>query len=147
MKAQYKVNPALFDDYFLQSGGSYPVFQGYLTQRGFGLGGLISSVARTVIPLLKRTITPLVSKGIRKAIPIAKKGAKHLAKRTLESSVKSLADVAQRKTTPRAALHKTKRDIRGHLSDILVDSLVKGKRKRSTKQTKDVKRIKSDIFS
>ena len=70
-----------------------------------------------------------------------------MAKRALESNVKSLADVAQRKTTPNAALHKTKRDIRGHLSDMLVDSLVKGKRKRNTKLTKDVKRIKSDIFS
>ena len=41
----------LYDNYYTQSGGSYPVFSGNLVQKGYGLAGLISGLARTVMSL------------------------------------------------------------------------------------------------
>lgn len=148
MKVPYKNNPILYRDHFLQDGGSYPVFQGYMTQSGYGIGNLISSLSRVVIPLLRKTVTPLVSKGIQKAIPIVKHSAKHLGKHALQSGMKSLVNISQKKQTPRQAISSAKREIAEHMSDMLAESLPKSKKRKGRSNKKGgSKRIKSDIFS
>lgn len=52
-------DPQPYIDYYsTQAGGGFPVFRGSRTQRGHGLGNLLSSVVKTV--------TPLFIKGVRR---------------------------------------------------------------------------------
>ena len=64
-----------FEDYYLQQarGGGLPVYIGG-SQRGNGIGGILSGLARMVVPVLK-------------------KGGKSILKETLRTSVDILGDV------------------------------------------------------
>lgn len=65
-----------FEEYYKrQAGNGLPVFIGGKSQRGNGLGGLLSGLARMVVPVLKR-------------------GGKSILKETLRTGVGMLGDVA-----------------------------------------------------
>ena len=59
-----------------QSGNGLPVFIGGKSQRGNGLGGVLSGLARMIVPVLKR-------------------GGKSILKETLRTGVDILGDVAE----------------------------------------------------
>lgn len=89
-----------------QSGGNFPVFQGYAVQRGRGLGSLLGGLMRTIIPMAKSALLP-AAKSVGKSL--VRHGARHAAKalksvsrgQSLKSAVKqevasAIADATQR---------------------------------------------------
>ena len=95
-KVKYQPQKQLYDSYYTQSGrGNFPVFQGALIQKGYGLGGIIGGWFRSIIPLMK----PMLSKGIQYALPIIKKKTTKLGKHVVVTGAKTLADVITKKNT------------------------------------------------
>jgi hypothetical protein len=90
-------------NYYLeqQRGRGMPVFHGsawqagYGNQTGYGLGGLFRSLSRKALPFLK--------KGIRAAVPLAKRGAKMLGDVAMQSGSDFLSDVLTGKNIKEAA--------------------------------------------
>ena len=80
-----------FEQYYIQqarqSGNGFPIFIG--SQRGNGLGGILSGLARMVVPVLKR-------------------GGKSLLKETLRTGVGILDDVASGKNLKTSAQKRFK---------------------------------------
>ena len=142
----------LYDNYYTQSGGSYPVFSGNLVQKGYGLAGLLSGLARTVMslgqnmPIATKTIQRITGKLAKHAVPILKKSAKNLAKKTLKSSIKEVPNLLNKKTTPKQFLSKQKKNILKNLAETIGDEINSKKRKGITKTNKNIKRQKTDIF-
>ena len=54
MRKVYVCDPHCFDDHYVQKGGGFPVYIGAGGQRGHGIGGIFSNLAKMAIPLLKR---------------------------------------------------------------------------------------------
>jgi hypothetical protein len=55
MRKVYVCNPHCFEDHYLQKGGGgFPIYIGADGQRGHGLGGIFSGLAKMAIPLLKK---------------------------------------------------------------------------------------------
>ena len=53
MKVKYIPHPRLYTDYYCQHGdGGY--FSGLPQQKGYGIGGLVGSLIRNAVPLLKK---------------------------------------------------------------------------------------------
>ena len=61
-----------YDDYYLHhSGGSVgPIFYGKRFQTGSGLGSVFSSLARSVIPILKSSGKTLLKEGLRSGLDV-----------------------------------------------------------------------------
>ena len=133
-------NSRLYENYYCQKGDGFPVFQGSVIQKGYGLGGIISGLTRSIIPLLGRTITPLLKQGAKHAIPIVKEGARELGKHALETGVKSLSDVLTNKKTIRSAVKDQKSAMKRKLSEVMSGS----SKKRKLKNTKS--QVNTDIF-
>ena len=53
MKTIYKPNKDLYKQYYCGH-GSFPVFEGVIHQRGYGLGNFLSGIFRGAIPIFKR---------------------------------------------------------------------------------------------
>ena len=95
------INP--YVHYYLeqQRGRGMPVFwgspwqAGYGLQTGYGLGGLFRSMARAVVPLVK--------KGVKAVAPLAKRGAKILRDIALQSGSDFLGDLFAGKNVKEAA--------------------------------------------
>ena len=62
-------NLAAFTEYYKnQALGNNPhVFSGPLVQRGHGLGGIFSSIFRTVAPVFRGVVAPLIKRGAKAA--------------------------------------------------------------------------------
>ena len=43
-----------------QHGGNLPVFKGQIIQEGYGFGGLIASLFRNILPMLGKTVGPIL---------------------------------------------------------------------------------------
>ena len=69
MRVRYSPNPYLYDEYYSQSGGGYPVYVGGM--RGSGLGSVLSGLFRSAIPLLKQGGKALLKEGINSGLHIA----------------------------------------------------------------------------
>ena len=79
-----------YKNYYLsQVGHGMPYFAGARVQQGYGLGNLFSSIAKSVLPLVK-------------------KGAKTLGKQVLQSDVDFASDVLQGKNVKQAAIDQAK---------------------------------------
>ena len=75
MKVKYHCSPQAYQEYFQNGAGkNYPVFKGYYTQRGYGIGSLLINAMRGVIPIFTKKILP-------KAVPLIKRGTQSLAKK------------------------------------------------------------------
>lgn len=84
MRKVYCCNARLYDDHFLQTGKGLPIFIGSKGQRGYGLGGIFSSIAKAAIPMLKSA-------------------AKSAGKTLLKSGAEFASDVLQGRNVKEAA--------------------------------------------
>ena len=99
-----------FEDYYLQQarGGGLPVFIGG-SQRGHGLGGILSGLARMVVPVLKRGGKSLIKETFRTGVDIlgdvvsgsniktsAKRRLKQGGQRMVNKAVKTIAQQPKR---------------------------------------------------
>ena len=86
MRVKYCCDAKAYENYYLsQVGHGMPYFAGARVQQGYGLGNLFSSIAKSVLPLVK-------------------KGAKTLGKQVLQSGVEFASDVLQGKNAKQAAI-------------------------------------------
>ena len=143
-KFKYQPHGGLYDAYYTQKGGNYPIFQGALITKGYGIGGLISGLARIVMPLVRK-ILPVISRGAKHGLPLIKRGVKYAfkknalpilesgAKYAIKSGAKSLSNVMAKKRLA-AAQHK---EIEGKLAEIMKARAIQAKsgRKRKRKPT------------
>ena len=74
MRVKYCCDAKAYENYYLSQVGLLPYFAGARVQQGYGLGNLFSSIAKSVLPLVK-------------------KGAKTLGKQVLQSGVDFASDV------------------------------------------------------
>ena len=114
-----------FEDYYLQQarGGGLPVFIGG-SQRGHGLGGILSGLAHMVVPVLKRGGKSLIKETFRTGVDIlgdvvsgsniktsAKRRLKQGGQRMINKAVKTIAQQPKRPSTkkrPQKAQSKQK---------------------------------------
>ena len=90
MRVKYCCDAKAYENYYLsQVGHGMPYFAGARVQQGYGLGNLFSSIAKSVLPLVK-------------------KGAKTLGKQVLQSGVDFASDVLQGKNVKQAAIDQAK---------------------------------------
>ena len=124
MRVKYCCNAKSYENYYLsQTGSGLPYFSGAAYQKGYGLGGIFSSIAKTVLPLIKS-------------------GAKAIGKQVLRSGVGFASDVLKGKNVKQAAIDRAKSG-----GSNLLESALK-KRKRPTGKVQKKKRKKhNDIFS
>jgi hypothetical protein len=94
----FRCNDALYQKYYSQTGqGNIPVFRGELYQSGYGIGGLLSGLFRSIIPMLGRTVKPLLKTGARALGKAALRAGKQVlkdsgtGKQTLKQSVRQAA--------------------------------------------------------
>ena len=88
MRLKYCCDAKVYENYYLsQVGHGMPYFAGVQVQQGYGLGNLFSSIAKSVLPLVK-------------------KGTNILGKQVLQSGVEFASDVLQGKNVKQAAESK-----------------------------------------
>ena len=90
MRVKYCCDAKAYENYYLsQVGHGMPYFAGARVQQGYGLGNLFRSIAKSVLPLVK-------------------KGAKILRKQVLQSGVDFASDALQGKNVKQAAIDQAK---------------------------------------
>ena len=90
MRIKYCCDAKAYENYYLsQVGHGMPYFAGARVQQGYGLDNLFSSIAKSVLLLVK-------------------KGAKTLGKQVLQSSVNFASDILQGKNIKQAAIDQAK---------------------------------------
>ena len=89
-RVKYCYDAKAFENYYLsQVGHEIPYFSGARIQQGYGLGNLFSSIAKSVLPLVKS-------------------GAKAVGKQVLQSGVDFASDVLSGKNAKQAAIDRAK---------------------------------------
>jgi hypothetical protein len=118
----------LYHDYYLsQAGNGGNVFHGARTQRGHGLGSILSGFFRSAMPLLKR-------------------GLAFFGKEALRTGARIATDVADGQKFGESAKRRVKERINDYAPG-LVDQFGSGKRRRRIKKKKkSTKRRRHDIF-
>ena len=120
VKVKYVPRQEMFDDYYLQRGGKYPVFQGSLIQRGHGLGKILGSLgSKVIMPVLKNSVVPMVKEGVKRMLPLVKSGASKLGKQALTSGARAASDILKRKRTAKSAIEKERDVLRQTLAEFL----------------------------
>ena len=110
MRAKYSCDAKAYENYYLsQVGHGMPYFSGARIQQGYGLGNLFSSIAKSVLPLVKS-------------------GAKAVGKQVLQSGVDFASDVLNGKNAKQAAIDRAKS------AEFLTSSQTKSETKKSTKE-------------
>ena len=90
MRVKYCCDAKAYENYYLsQVGHGMPYFAGAQVQQGYGLGNLFSSIAKSVLSLVKN-------------------GAKTLGKQMLQSGCEFASDVLQGKNVKQAAIDQAK---------------------------------------
>ena len=90
MRVKYCYDAKAYKNYYLsQVGHGMPYFVGERVQQDYGVGNLFSSIAKSVLPLLK-------------------KGAKTLGKQVLQSGVEFASDVLHDKNEKQAAIDQAR---------------------------------------
>ena len=119
MRVKYCCDAKAYENYYLsQVGHGMPYFAGARVQQGYGLGNLFSSIAKSVLPLVK-------------------KGAKTLGKQVLQSGVEFASDVLHGKNAKQAAIDQA----RAAGSNLLQTAQQKiGKRKAAPRKVQKKKR-------
>ena len=103
-----------------QSGGGF--FRGNLRQRGRGIGGILSSIARTALPIFKKHILPQVGKTL----------------------LATASDIASGKNIKQSVKKRTKKAGKQILRNLINKPPTK---KRLTKRRPKYKKTPKDIFS
>lgn len=68
----YSCDGKLYEDYYSkQAGSGLPVYSGARVQRGYGLGSILGSLARSVMPLLKTGAKTLGKQALTSGMQIA----------------------------------------------------------------------------
>jgi hypothetical protein len=66
MRKVYVCDPLCYDTHYAQKGGGFPLYVGAGVQKGHGIGGLFSGLAKLAIrPLLKRAGKSILQSGAR----------------------------------------------------------------------------------
>lgn len=146
MGSYREINPYYGNYYAAQSGGGLPVFKGSAYQRGHGIGGFLSGMARgilpTVLPGLKSTV---LKHGIGLATDVLggqslKESAKHRAilggNELLTHAMRGIGNVLKRNTNANIA-RRPKAPKRGRPTA----------HTHGAKRKKKGKRVRGDIFS
>ena len=131
----------MYETYYLnQAGfGGLPYYKGSPYQRGYGLGGILGGVMRTIVPMLKSTGKTLLREGL-------KTGTGILADAIDGQNIKESASSRFRQSARRLA-----RTANQHLSDRLQSNpeprpnTIKRKRVQTNNKKRRVRR-KRDIF-
>jgi hypothetical protein len=74
MKRKYccDASRAMYEDYYgRQSGGEMPVFTGARTQRGHGLGNILSGLLRRIFPFIKQNAKMVGTRALKTGMEIA----------------------------------------------------------------------------
>ena len=132
MRVRYCCDTKAYENYYLNQVGS-GYFSGPRSQAGFGLANIFSSIAKSVVPLLKS-------------------GVKAVGKQALRSGVGFANDVLSGKSVKQAAIDRA--SAAGHqLMNQARTNLQQGtfftpkKRKRPTRVQKTKRKRRRDIFS
>ena len=94
-----------YENYYLnQVGQGVPVFEGATLQRGYGLGGILSGLLRSAVPLIKQGVKTLGKHALRTGVNIATdtlagQNFKTSAKRRLKETGSRMGQQAVRKMT------------------------------------------------
>jgi len=93
----YPENEIIYKHYCDQQGHGLPVFRGTLYQKGYGIAGLLSGLARHALPLIKSAVLPLIKKGSKKLGQIALQSGSEIIQNSLEGKPikKTLKKVAK----------------------------------------------------
>lgn len=108
-RTPHQVDAGSYDNYYTnQAGSGLPGFVGGAVQRGYGLGAILSGIARTAMPLLKSGMKSVgkdvlnVGQAVTKAAlrgkdvkRVAKKGAKRSAQRWFTNLASALGPPLQ----------------------------------------------------
>ena len=88
MSRSYIPDQNLFDSYYTNQAknSALPFYAGASIQSGHGLGHLFGSLFRTLTPILKGSIVPLVKKGAKSVAKEALAAGAHMAADTLGGS-------------------------------------------------------------
>ena len=123
------------EEFYLQRGGDVPFYRGPVLQRGYRIGSIFKSVARSVMPSMKETGKSALTTGLEVLQDVAKgENIKTAAKKRLkENSLAFLEDnvsrIAPRKsikgsTNKQIAISSSKPKKRKHQSGELDDTIV-----------------------
>ena len=129
----------LYEEYYMnQAGYGLPYYSGTPYMKGYGLGGILSGVLRSVVPLFKSAGKTLLREGLKTGTNILTDA---LDGRNIKESASQRLSQSAKQLTRRAADKLTKT-----LNKPSSSRGVKRKRKTQTVQKRRVKR-KRDIFS
>lgn len=122
-------NRLAYEDYYLnQSGNGMPIFQGARTQRGHGLGSVLSGLFRSAWPMIQT-------------------GAKALGKQVLKTGMQIAGDVVDGQNFKDATMKRIPEGIKTFVRSDDVTPQTGGGRKRRKRAVKRLnKRSKHDIF-
>ena len=89
----------------LQRGGNVPFYRGPVLQRGYGIGSIFQSVARSVMPSLKEIGKSALTTGLEVLQDVAKcKNIKAAAKKRLKEDSLALLDHTVSRIAPRKSI-------------------------------------------
>jgi hypothetical protein len=147
MRKVYICDPHCYDRHYTQKGGgtgNFPVYIGSGVQRGHGIGGLFSGLAKMAIPLLKTAGKTLLQSGARFAGDLirgknvklaAKKHALEAGKNIGRNVLSSVQDMVQTPSTSLSLGGNKKRK-----ANTSTTSVRRAKRRRTSKtnSSKDI---------
>ena len=109
----YYYTQAFPEESSLQRGGNVPFYRGPVLQRGYGLGSIFKSVARSVMPSLKEIGKSALITGLEVLQDVAKgENIKSAAKKRLkENSLAFLDDTVSRMSPRKTIKGNTKKQI------------------------------------
>ena len=124
MRATYCCDSKAYERYYLtQVGNGGPYFSGAPFQRGYGLGSIFGSIAKSIMPLIKS-------------------GAKAIGKQALKGGLGFASDVLAGKDAKQAAVDRAR-----SAGSTLLRQAAKRKRKPTSRVQKKRRKRSSDIFS
>ena len=89
----------------LQRGGNVPFYRGPVLQRGYGIGSIFKSVARSVMPSLKEIGKSALTTGLEVLQDVAKgENIKTAAKKRLKENSLAFLDDTVSKTAPKKSI-------------------------------------------
>lgn len=88
----YCSNTFDIQNHYCQSGGNIPIFVGDAIQRGNGLGNILSGIARSAIPILKKTVLPAVIRSGKEVLSDVITKRKNLKQSLIDTSAKRLEE-------------------------------------------------------
>ncbi len=120
--------------------GDFPVYVGRYTQRGHGVGNVLGSLVRRILPILKAVAPHVLRTGANLVQDVV--SGKSWKQAAIKRVPEVLRNVRVNDETP-AALSTT-----ANVFELFTDKgqTGSGKRKRTRQRTKKGKRIKTDVF-